>query len=94
MATDGLIGMNSIVDIRLDEMDPKNEEGLEIVQEIQLRSLRAPVLIVSGYEEQLDSAKQRYGNQDFIRVQEKADLGGMTRALKALAEAFVDPGKE
>lgn len=41
----------AIVDIRLDEKDPSNKEGLELVKYIKKRYPHLPVIVTSAYRE-------------------------------------------
>jgi len=62
----------AIVDIRLVDADPNNEDGLRLLADIDKANLKTKVIIVTGFETQQTEEQKRRANQsprllDFVR---------------------------
>lgn len=62
----------AIVDIRLVDADPNNEDGLRLLADIDKANLKTKVIIVTGFETQQTEEQKRKANQsprllDFVR---------------------------
>ena len=74
-----------VVDVRLDEPDEDNMDGLDVVQHIRAHDPAAPVVILSIWEPSLHEAQARFGNMPGITIVDKNNRVGVTAAFAALA---------
>ncbi len=74
-----------VVDVRLDEPDEDNMEGLDVVERIRTHSPTAPVVILSVWEPSLHAAQARFGEEPEITIVDKIDRARTFAAFAALA---------
>lgn len=77
-----------IVDVRLEDNDPENATGLEVVEAALAKASRGPIFVISGWDTSLKMAKRRFFNQDTVRVLDKR-AEEVEAAIDDLTDSFV-----